>query len=219
MKEAVSNQPRVVVVRDHQGVDLLCDIGAARRLAPFMRREHTLGTAAADLEMPASSLAYWVGRFRRAGLVEVVRREARAGKAIPVYRAVADEFRVPLDALPAHAREEFFMAGRRRLFEQFTHAVNEAAWPWFQEGLRLRAQPDGGMELGFVEPDRAEPPPVTEFWGGVHLTEGEAAELRRELEALMARFTGGRRARGTRRYITVVGLAPEPRSARKGFGR
>jgi hypothetical protein len=214
MEDDVSNQPRVQVVRDHLGVDVLCNLTAARRLAPFMRNEQTLGSAAAELEMPSSSLAYWVGRFRRAGLLEIVRHEARAGKPIPVYRATADEFRVPLDAMPPGAQDEFLMSGRRRLFEQFTDAVNTAAWPWFQQGLRLRAQADGGMELGFVEPDRADAPPVTEFWGGLYLSNDDATTLRTEMEALMARYTSDRKGPGTRRYIAVVGIAPEPRSRR-----
>jgi hypothetical protein len=211
MTEVVSNQHRIVVVRDHLAVDLLVDLASARRLAPFMRQEHRLGSAAAELEMPASSLAYWVGRFRRAGLVEVVRHQARAGKPIPIYRATADEFRVPLDALPVGTQNDLLMSGRRRLFEQFTEAVNRAARPWFEEGLRLRAHPDGGMELGFVEPTRDDPPPVTEFWGGLFLTEHDAAELRGEMEALMTRYSDDRKGPGKRRYITVVGIAPEGR--------
>jgi hypothetical protein len=215
MKEVVSNQPRMLVIRHHLGVDLLCDLNAARRLAPFMREEQTLGSAAHELEMPSSSLAYWVSRFRRAGLVEIVRHQARAGKPIPVYRATADEFRVPLDAMPPGAQDEFLMSGRRRLFEQFTESVNIAAWPWYQQGLRLRPQPDGGMELGFVEPERADSPPVTEFWGGLRLSDDDAAELRREMEALMARYTNDRTGPGKRRYIVVVGIAPQARRRRQ----
>jgi hypothetical protein len=208
MKEDDSNQPRIKVVRDHLGVDLLMNLTAARRLAPFMRAEQTLGSAAAEVDVPASSLAYWVGRFVRAGLVEVVRTEPRAGKPIPVYRAVADEFRIPLDAMPPGSEDALLAGGRRHMFDEFTGAVNRAARPWIANGLRLRSHPDRGMELGFVEPDRTDLPPVTEWWATVTMTDDEAAEVRRLLDDIAARFGKDHEGPGRKRYVTVLGIAP-----------
>jgi len=58
---------------------------------PFMRAEHTLGSAAKSAQVPASSLAYWVRRFLTAGLVEITRVQPRRGKPIPHYRAMSRE--------------------------------------------------------------------------------------------------------------------------------
>ncbi|MGL5928562.1 MAG: hypothetical protein ACRCY8_06470 [Dermatophilaceae bacterium] len=41
-----------------------------------------------------------VRRFHRLGLLDVVGRRRRAGRAILLYRTCADEFFVPLSALP-----------------------------------------------------------------------------------------------------------------------
>jgi len=213
MKDGFSNEPPPDgphVVRDHAAVDLLMNLNATRLLAPFMRGEHTLGTAAAVLEVPASSLAYWVNRFVRAGIIEVTRLQPRAGKAAPVYRAVAGEFHVPLDAVPPGAREEFLHGGRQKLFTRFTKSVERAAHAHFQGGLRLTADRDGGVHLGFVEPEEALATPVTEWWGTLTLTDDEAAELHRTLEGLIETF-GDRIDAGRKPYVMVLGLTPRAR--------
>jgi len=214
MKDALSNEPPFggpKVVRDHAAVDLLMNLKATRLLAPFMRGEHTLGTAAAVLEVPASSLAYWVNRFVRASIIEVTRLQPRAGKAAPVYRAVASEFRVPLDAMPRGARDEFLHGGRQKLFTRFTKSVERAAHAHFQGGLRLTADRDGGVELGFVEPEGESTTPVTEWWATITLTDDDAAELHRTLEGLVERFGHERPAPGRRQYVMVLGLTPRAR--------
>ena len=64
MVDALSNQPATpIVVRGHMAADVLVDLDAARRLAPVMRREHSLDSAAAELENAAMSPAYLVGPF------------------------------------------------------------------------------------------------------------------------------------------------------------
>jgi len=89
---------RSITVTDHFGVDLLLKLTVARRRSVRLgAAEHTLGTAATELEMPASSLSYYVTRFVRAGLVEVVRREPRAGKPIPVNRCHRRRVLVPFE--------------------------------------------------------------------------------------------------------------------------
>ena len=196
------------MVRDHVGVDLLLNLTATRRLAPFMRGEHTLGTAAAELQLPASSLAYWVGKFVRAGLVEVVRHEARAGKPIPIYRAASSEFHVPLDAMPAGRRDEFLHGGRRHMFDEFRKSVDRLAQQYYQRGIRIKGHPDRGIELNFIEPDAPPPVHVSEIWGSVALTAEEAAELQRTIEALGERVRTTREGPDRKEYVVVMGLAP-----------
>lgn len=209
MPDLHSNQP--LVVRDHLAVDLLLNLTATRRLVPFMHAEHTLGSAAARLEVPSSSLAYWVGRFRKAGLLVVSRVQPRAGKAIPYYRATAAEYRIPFEAMPPGARESFLEGGRRHMFERYVAAADHAAERYFKGGLRIAGDPDGGVELGFVEPDDVGSAPVTEWWGTVSLTADEAAEVHRIMEDVHTRFGRDRKEPGRQRYLMVMGLAPRPR--------
>lgn len=213
MKDALSNEPPTGpprVVHDHGAVDLLMNLNATRLLAPFMRGEQTLGSAAAVLDMPASSLAYWVNRFVRAGLVEITRQQPRAGKAAPVYRAVAAEFQVPLEAMPAGAREEFLHGGRKKVFTRFIESAEKAVRGHLHGSLRLTADSDGGVAVN-LEPDDDLAISVTEWWGAIKLTDDEAAELRRTLEGLVETLGRDRTAAGRKPYVMLFGLAPQAR--------
>jgi DNA-binding transcriptional ArsR family regulator len=201
----------VRIVRDHMGIDLLLKLSSARCLAPFIRTEHTLGTAAKELEMPASSLAYHVGRFRKAGLVDVVRLEPRAGKPIPVYRATADQFEVPFHAMPPGRRDEFLHGSRRHVLAEFVAAMDHAALAQRSNGIRVSSHPVRGMQIEFAPDDRPDDSPITEWWGKVRLSEEEAIELRDTLEALAARFGGDEPGPGRLTYLAMFGLVPARR--------
>lgn len=207
MLEPLSNQPQVV--RDHVGVDLLLNLNAISRLAPFIHAEHTLGSAARAAKVPASSLAYWVQRFVTAGLIRVTRVVPRAGKPIPHYRAVSSEFQVPFDAMPPGTRDEFLVRGRKSAFEQFIAASNHAAAAAFADsGIRVAASVDRGVEINFIEP-RAQPDlPGTEWWGSCLLTQAEADEVTRTLKALYEKFGRDNESPGRTRYHLVLGFVP-----------
>jgi hypothetical protein len=214
MTEVVSNQHTIKVVRDHVGVDLLLKLAATRCLGPFMRTEHTLGTAATELEMPASSLAYYVGRFVKAGLVQVVREQARAGKPIPVYRATADEFHVPFDSMPPGRRDEFLNGSRKLVLGEFTAAVDRAIMDEGGSGIRVLADPVRGVQIDFIDGSRPSDVTATEWWGKLTLTDEVARRLRDELEDIVRRYSGEHPGPGKRNYIAMFGLVPEPRRRR-----
>jgi len=214
MVETLSNQTGVApvfVARDHLSVDLLLNLEAARRLAPFMRCEHSLGSAAEELGMPASSLAYWIGRFQKAGLLSVVRHEPRAGKPIPIYRAMAGEFQVPLDAMPPGMRDEFLNGSRRHMFDEFTKAVDAVAEKYLRRGISVRPHVDRGVEIEFLDAEDELPVSVAESWGVASLTDDEARELQATLQAMSKKYSERRDQPGTKQYVMVLGLAPKPR--------
>lgn len=220
MEDDVSNQrrdpiPAIREVRDHLGVDLLLKLRSARCIGPFLREEQTLGSAAAELEMPASSLAYWVGRFRTAGLLEVVREEARAGKPIPVYRATAREFRIPFEAMPPGRRDEFIHGSRRHVLAEFGAAMDRVLEAEGMSAVRVSSHPVRGIEIHFVESDDLRDQRVTEWWGKVRLTDAEAEEFREALEALSKRFGNDAPGPGRTSYITMFGLVPERAAGRR----
>jgi hypothetical protein len=202
------------VVRDHRGVDLLLKLTSTRCLGPFMRADHTLGSAAAELEMPASSLAYYVARFVKAGLVTVVRELARAGKPIPVYRATADEFQVPFHAMPPGRRDEFLNVSRRHILAEFTAAVDRAIVDDDDNGIRVVPHAVRGVQIDFIEGTRPADIAATEWWGKIRLTDDEARQFRDELEDLITRYSEDRDGPGRRSHIAMVGLVPEGRRRR-----
>ena len=206
MLEPLSNQP--VTITHHLGVDLLLNLNAISRLAPFMHDEHTLGSAARVAEVPASSLAYWVQRFLKAGLIEVTRTQARAGKPIPHYRALSSEYQVPFDAMPPGTRDEFLLRGRKTAFEQLIAASNRAAASQASAGLRITAHAERGLELNFIEADDLPQGQGTEWWGSCLLTAEEAAELEQTLKDLHTRFGRDQEGPGRTRYHLVFGFVP-----------
>lgn len=203
--------PVVREVRDHLGVDLLMKLGAARCLAPFMRREHTLGTAATELEMPASTLAYYVKRFLRAGLLQVVRVDPRAGKPIPVYRATADEFRVPFDAMPPGRRDEFLHGSRQKVLGDFVGAMERQITTRLASGIGVTAPGTRGVAINIIDADALDDAPIAEWWGKLRLTEAQAFEFRDALHQLVERFAADEPlpGPGLRSYISMVGLVPD----------
>ena len=214
MVEGVSNQTPFVVVNDPMQVDLLLNLNAMRHFAPFVRGPRTLGEAAAELSVPPSTLAYWTGRLQRVGLLEVVERRPRAGKPIPVYRATANEYRIPLGSMSPGTKEEFMNSGRRKVFDRFVTAVDRTLEKFFSDGIAVRGHPERGIEIGFVDPPDGRTPPVTEWWGIVELTDDEATSLHVELNDLVRRYSHDRPEKGRRSHVVVVGLAAEPRSPR-----
>lgn len=223
MTEVVSNQTddatptigpdidAVLVVRDHLGVDLLLKLASTRCIAPFMRKEQTLGTAAAELQMPASTLAYYVKRFVRAGLLAVVRLEARAGKPIPVYRATAAEFHIPFEAMPPGIRDEFLNGSRQKMLTRFSESMEHQVVGRDNPGLRVVPHPVRGVSIDFLDGDTLDDVPATEWWGSIDLSEAEAMAMRDELQAVIAKYVDDRPAKGRRHYLAMIGLVEERR--------
>jgi hypothetical protein len=208
MIEITSNQ-RSMTVRDPAQVNLLMSVTGAQRAGVFMGQEHTLGTAAAELSIPASSLAYWVKQLLAVKLITITRLEPRAGRAIPHYRAVADEFIIPFAALSVDARERFVGAARAHLFEQFTTAMDHGRHQRNKKsGVRISMQPNRHLDFGLTDPDPPTPTKALECWGETGLTTAEHAAFTQALEALIDRFGQGKPTRGRRKYIMMIGLTP-----------
>lgn len=189
-------------------IDVMLNLTAMRHFAPFVRGPKALGAAAAEVGVPSSSMAYWVSRLRRAGLIEVVEMRQRAGKPIPVYAATAFEYRIPLDAMPPGLREQFLHGGRRRMFERFTAAIDKLLDTQLRDGLVIKGHPDRGVEISFPDPSEPSDVPVVEWWGGIRLTREEAKALDEELTDLIARYQRDRPGRNRRDYVMVIGFAP-----------
>jgi hypothetical protein len=92
MKDADSKEE--LVLDDQAQIDVVTDLRALGYLAPLLRGEHTLSSAAAAAGVSPSTMAYWLPRFCDVGLVEVVEMRQRAGMASKVYRATAKVFTV-----------------------------------------------------------------------------------------------------------------------------
>jgi DNA-binding transcriptional ArsR family regulator len=206
----------VLVVGDAAQARLLCGRASVEALRPFLLRECTLTEAAAELEVRPSTLAYWVPRFVDAGLVREVRRVRRAGRAMRVYRAVADEFRVPFTLVPPEAHARFVERTRRLAHDEFLDALTRSEPDVDRWGLAVGIQPDDGqLTLRFDLPGAADVPPgrgrrrTYDIWLELDLRVEDAVRLRRELVDLVERYRAVSGRGG--RHLVHLGITPAKR--------
>lgn len=88
----------------------LADPEVRRVLVPFVGQERTVSRAAAELGMGVNALLVRVRRFVRLELLVVMREVPRNGRAVKVYRTVADGFFVPYTASPFDTPEAWLVA-------------------------------------------------------------------------------------------------------------
>jgi hypothetical protein len=204
----------------------LVDERTRRYLGPYLGNASTVTRAAETLAVSVAAMWQQTRALVDAGLVAEVRLEPRAGRAIRWYRAVSDEFEIPLREFPQDSLEAFVdqvdrisgLALRDGLVEAFVDSrlpVDRIVWRYrcldngmtdFSPGLR------GGGELP------TPPGGVWSSWTTLDLSADEAARLRAEVEALWMRWTHRRPARSVTRSPHTVRLAvapvPRPRGAR-----
>ncbi len=191
-------------------IELLTNLKALRHLLPFTAQAHTLTSAAVALGRPVTTVAYWLPQFLDAGLLEHLGDERRAGKAMPRYRAIAREIAVPFAAIPFDRRVALLDGGRTRLLRRFLDGIDEAMAGSDTFSLGFSGRADGSMAIAMIEERELVERPYTDGWWSLHLDETSAVALARELEALMEKY-GTEDGPGTKRYVTHIGLAPDPR--------
>jgi hypothetical protein len=201
--------PDSVEVLDPPAVELLTNVRTLRFLNPFLRDAHTLTSAAAAIHRPASSMAYWVPRFVRLGLIVHLGNETRAGAPMPVYRAAARRLTVPFARLPFDRRVALLDTGRRRLLDRFLDGVDEEMERSGDFVLEFSPSGETGAAIQLRDrPGHERGREFTDGWAVFELTEEDAIQLGRDIEALIERYS---LKSGPRKFIVHGGVAPEPR--------
>lgn len=95
-------------------------------LAQFIGAEITLKKEALQTGAKLNVMAYWAARFVNLGLIRVTRIETRNGSAIKHYRAVANEFVVPIALLEGLTTTEVLQNTMRRDYDRFSRSVSAA---------------------------------------------------------------------------------------------
>jgi hypothetical protein len=94
------------VVSDPTQARFLTDPAKKRFFLPFLARERRIAQAAGELGCSINRMLYQVRTLLDCGLVQVVREEPRAGRAVRVYRSVHDSYFVPFSATPYDTLEQ-----------------------------------------------------------------------------------------------------------------
>lgn len=186
-----------------------------RYVAPFLEREHTVSEIALEVGSPLSTTYRKLRRYCDLGILEVAREQKRSGKAVKVYRAVADVFFVPFEfsgsVEESSARwqkhwEGDFHRGFRHAFEQL------GGWGrrlYRKNGVLTVMLARGPTED--VDMLGAEMPALyNRFHDSLYLDFAEAKAFQGELDALFVRYSA---QRGGQRYLTRLSLVPVPEDA------
>lgn len=202
-------------VTDDRAVRLLVDAGQVRFLAPFIGRERPASEVARELDVSLDRMLSRLRRLRTAGLVTVTREERRAGRPVKHYRAVADDFYVPLSAVALHRdalRSENYMHGlyARSLDLSLTAALGRLP----ASGVRVHRRDDGMVAVeaaaapGVTYDERAPAePPLVFRWNRLRLDRQTAKNLQAELYDLAERYAARQVDTGT---TVVLGACLAP---------
>ncbi|GGO38824.1 helix-turn-helix domain-containing protein [Deinococcus humi] len=212
------------IVESAHAAIFLADPRQRRFLEPFLGRECTVQCAAEELRVTANSVLYRVRRMVALGLVEVIREEARAGRAIRIYRSVADRFFVPYHRTDATNLLEVLLREQRAFEEVLQRALLQVMRGVHEEhgwGMLLYRKENGIALYDAIRPEEpwhalsAEDPAVLNYALTLGpLTRRQAKALQLDLIDVLARHSratggeGGGREEG--QYLVRLALAPVP---------
>lgn len=219
-REAPAAGARTRTVRDRRAAELLADPDTLRQLEPFLGRPCSVSEAARRSGASPNTTLRRVQRFVDAGLLEVARELPRAGRAIKLYRTVAEVFFVPFEATPAESLEaalaERDAYHERQLRRGVVRARLDAIGVWGTriyrdaEG-RLQVQTALGPDANATTLDDQGPAALSAWRDRVRLDFEDAKRLQRELFALLLRYQRlGAETGGAQRYVVRVAMAPVP---------
>lgn len=213
-----------LTVTDPRAADTLTDPSKLRYLEPFVGRERTVAVVARELKVSPHRMLYQVRRLLRLSLIEVVREERRAGRAVRHYRAVADGFFAPFALTAAEVPERLAQRlsddSRRTLELQVGRAWMAAGGERGGWGINVYRAPDGQVNTSLVpaatpEAPRSffeallEPgaPAVWDSHFALTLGREDAKALQRELGTLAERYRE-REQSGAPTHLIRVAMAP-----------
>jgi DNA-binding transcriptional ArsR family regulator len=167
----------------------------ARLLTACVAEERTLTDLQRLAGQSLSKLHYHVTRLLDAGLLRVSREQARGGRPIRFFRAVAQSFLVPqafLDELPGEA----MAAELRNLLQASRGDVS----------LRYASDSRGSFRMTLVRDETAAAPKATELWQVFKLSRQQREALSKELKELFERYS--KAEGGSETYLVHAAFAP-----------
>ena len=148
-----------------------------RILLALAGQERSLGELAALTGERMSLLHHHVRALQTSGLVQIAREQARAGRPIRFYRAVADAFFVPAEfaaMFPAHG-----------LAEELRQSLERSRMKTLKGVLYASDQGRPMIRLVTETPGKSG---SWEKWLDIRLSEADAAAMIQELDAVVRRF-------------------------------
>lgn len=191
MSLALAKLPRTLHLDNMEAALFFVQMTSVRHLIPFMVREASLAEAARAIHISKSHMSYWLRKMLRLGVLERVRIEKRGRHNVPLYRATAEVFTVPLERVPVESDEEILTLNSRDFEKLARRSIvrstsnNDRGWnlcfTYTDQFPQLRMLPPRGVN---TEPNHLDK------WGCLALTEAQARALQGEIMGLLERYTG-----------------------------
>jgi DNA-binding transcriptional ArsR family regulator len=194
-------QSSLVTISDPRQAAMFGHPMRCRLLLWCSAKERSLSQMKARFGLSLSKLHYHVTRLVRAGLLAVSRTQPRGGRPIRFYRAVAEQFRIAQEHLPAGPSERWAAELRRSLNDAANRVEGMAA--------TYSADPEGELMVRMLPPaPGARPPRVKEMWRVVRLDAQQRVELAREMTELLDRYAGPAGSAASELYWVHAAFAP-----------
>jgi DNA-binding transcriptional ArsR family regulator len=100
-----------------EAASFFLEASKVNHLQPFLLGEQSLADAAKLLGLSKTRMSYWLSKMLELNLIEQVQVEKRGKHNVPIYRARAETFRIPLEAIPVES-DEALMDINTKAFEQ-----------------------------------------------------------------------------------------------------
>jgi hypothetical protein len=217
------------VIENPETAALMFQPKSLELLSVLIETERSLQQISDVLAWPINTSKYQLERLCRAELVTCTREEARAGRPIRFYRAIASQFFVPYAFTPAMnpaiLLEQEYAAKAKRFAHNLTtialkareaqHEWNSSEFDWgvrfsLENGkIRQHAAMEEAAHWNFLSD---EDPALIDVWDeGLMLSREDAKALQLELCHLIGRY---RVKTGDAPYTLRLGLTPEVETSR-----
>jgi hypothetical protein len=205
-------------ITEARAVKVLLDSERRNALGAFMHGPCSVKQAADKLGWSLKTVHDRVRTLEALGLLRVSHLEARQGRPIKYYQAIADGFFVPFHATAASSFEGFITEtlepGQQMFIKLFAKAGIELINNPDEAGFRLYAQ-DGAIVSDLtptaerfdflrdlLKPDA---PALMLTYIPLKLTRNDAKDLQLEMMALLERYTN---RNGPEHFVAHLGLTP-----------
>jgi hypothetical protein len=212
------------VIESSKTAALMFQAKSLELLSVLIESERSLQQISGVLAWPINTSKYQLERLCQAGLVTCTREEARTGRPIRFYRAIASQFFVPYAFTPAMnpatLLEQEYAAKAKRFAHNLTttalkareaqHELNSGEFDWgvrfsLENGkIRQHAALEEAAHWNFLSDDD---PALIDVWEeGLMLSRQDAKALQLELCHLVGRY---RAKSGDGPYTLRLGLTPD----------
>jgi Helix-turn-helix domain len=187
-------------------------------LQAFIGQERSVTEAAERWKVTLNAAYYRIKQLEDLELIAVASETPRAGRNLKRYRAVSDNFFVPLGIVPEASLEEFLEATNLHFQELMLRSQVRAIRASFSGHASRRwgihIGQDSNLELTVhlsdqhgKDPDLSDPemPIIVDGWPQLRLDYDDARNFQRELFAFFRKYE---KKRGAKKYLFHFAIAP-----------